>query len=433
MAVADSSVAGRRWWPSGRLLPGPSLVFVLASFGPQHVLSNAVVGAEHGYSLLWTAVALAMARYVVLEASGRYVAVTGDSLIEGYARCGRWVAWLLLISIFVKRHLTNLTHILLMGAAAALLAPNHGPYTAGLYSMLLWALGFGLMWWGRYPRIERCFRPLALLLACCLIAVGLLARPDPGSILRGLLVPSISGGGSFSNTLFLLMALLGSGAGSVNNLKYPAFLIEKWSRPDDRLRSNRREALRSAVGLFFAALLVQVAVAAAAPGEQGLKTIADLAAVTTRVLSKAGRIAVCLGLAASAFSTFVGANAGYSLIASDIFHNVLYRRISVNGSQTRPTPGDLPAYRWALFLFAVPPLYVLGTNWQPVWLVLSSAAVMVVLLPLTVTVLLVLTNDRKRMGDHVNGWMEKTVMMLVVAASLYLTFRSVTSLFSVSD
>jgi len=50
-----------------------------------------------------------------------------------------------------------------------------------------------------------------------------------------------------------------------------------------------------------------------------------------------------VGLAAAVFSTFVGANTGYSLIVSDLFHNVLRRKQDGAGTES---PGRLPAFRW---------------------------------------------------------------------------------------
>ena len=421
----DATVQRRSRWSWVRSLSGPGLVFVLAALGPQDLVSNAVAGADHGYSLLWTLILLAMARYTVLEASGRYVVVSGESLVEGYARCGRWIAWLLLASILIKRHLTNLSLILLMGVAVNLLFPLDHPRGAAFWSLALWALGLCVMLWGRYARIEKWFRGLAILLACCLILVAVLARPDPLLILKGLTVPSMPQGSSLPGTLFVLMALMGAGAGSVNNLKYPAFLLEKGWDSRHYLRANRRQALFSAGGLLLAAVLVQVAASASGQQAEGIRTAGDLTAIFGRALGEPGRLAITFGLAAAVFSTFVGANTGYSLIVSDLVHNVLRRNQSRTGTQP---PGSLPAYRWALLVFAVPSLYVLFTNWQPVWMVLLSAAATVVLLPLTVPVLLILTSDRERMGEHTSGWATKIVMMLVVLAALYLTWQNARAL-----
>jgi Mn2+/Fe2+ NRAMP family transporter len=283
------------------------------------------------------------------------------------------------------------------------------------------------MWWGRYKRVEKWFRLLGILLAGCLALVAVLSRPDPMSVLRGFALPSLSEGNSWHGTLFLLMALLGAGAGSVNNLKYPAFLMEKrWSR-HGHLRVNRQQALLSAGGLLMAAALVQMAFAASGQTTHDMRTARDLIAVIERFLGGAGRLAMTFGLAAATFSTFVGANTGYSLITSDLVHNILRRQRSPSGMQPL---GDLPEYRWALLLFTVPSLYVLFTAWQPVWLVLISAAAVVVLLPVVAVVLLLLTSDRARMGEHANGWFTKVVLVLVVAAALYLTWQNALNMIS---
>jgi Mn2+/Fe2+ NRAMP family transporter len=223
----------------------------------------------------------------------------------------------------------------------------------------------------------------------------------------------------------MLMALLGVGAGSVNTLKYPAFLKEKRWSSRSHLRVNRQQALLSSVGLLIAAALVQVAFAASGQTTRDIRTASDLIAVIGRFLGEPGRLAMAVGLAAAAFSTFVGSNTGYSLITSDLVHNVVRRKGKQSGTQA---PGALPEYRWALLLFTVPSLYVLFTAWQPIWLVLLSAAVEAVLLPAFVVVLLLLTSDSARMGEHANAWPTKIVMTLVVLTALYLTWRNALAL-----
>jgi manganese transport protein len=408
-----------------RSFSGPGLVFILASLGPKVIVTNAVAGAGHGYSLLWTLLLLAVARYVVLEASGRYVVATGESVGEGLAHYGRWTAWLLLGEILLKRHLTNLSFILLMGALMNAVIPLWDARGVVLWSLLLWGVAFALMWWGRYKRVEKWFRLLGAVLASSLVLVVVLSRPDPALVLRGLTVPSTQGGGSWSGTMFVLMALVGAGAGSVNSLKYPAFLKEKRWSSRGHLRVNRQQALLSSIGLLIGAALVQVAFAASGQTTQNIRTASDLIAVIGRLLGEAGRLTIAVGLSAAAFSTFVGTNTGYSLISSDLVHNVLRGKGKHSGTQA---PGALPEYKWALLLFTVPSLYVLFTNWQPIWLVLLAAAFEAVMLPVFVGLLLALTSDPSRMGKNVNAWPSRIVMALVMLAALYLTWQNALAL-----
>jgi len=412
---------------SGGLAFGPGLVFFLAAVGAQDLVSNAAAGANYGYSLLWSLVLLAVARYVILEASGRYVLVTGETILAGYARAGRWVTWLLFVFIILKRHLANLYHLLFLGVAAHLLAPLPTPHSQTVWSLVFWIIGFALMYWGRYGAIEKCAKPMALVLGGALLVVAAVARPDVGEAARGLVIPSLPQGQGFYSFFLILMALTGAGAGSVNNLKYAAFVREKgWLGPAD-LGKHRRNVVLSVVAILVMAALVQVVAATTLqPAGIVLRSAEDLALMFSQTLGQAGKTAFALGLWAAVFTTYLGANTGYSLMISDIYHNVLRPRRSAGEEPAGAvSPGHQPAYRWSLIWFCVSPLYVLLTNWKPVWLALISAAAQVLLLPVVVLVLMRLTNDTKLMGSYTNGWLVNLVMAVVALASIYLTYQNV--------
>jgi Mn2+/Fe2+ NRAMP family transporter len=139
-----------------------------------------------------------------------------------------------------------------------------------------------------------------------------------------------------------------------------------------------------------------------------------------RVLGDSGRIVLGLGLWAAVFTTYTGATTGYSLLVADIWHNVL--RPPAGGAPANS--GDTRAYRWCLIWFCLSPLYVLLTDWKPIWLVLVQAVVLALLLPVMVGVLMWLTNNRQLMGRHTNGWAGNLVLTLLVLVTGYLTWQS---------
>ena len=58
---------------------GPGLVFILGAVGPRDLVSNSIAGATYGYSLLWLLVVTLAVRFVILDATARYVMVTGQT------------------------------------------------------------------------------------------------------------------------------------------------------------------------------------------------------------------------------------------------------------------------------------------------------------------------------------------------------------------
>jgi len=420
---ADHAVTASHFRPWGW---GPGLVFLLTAIGPQDLLSNAAAGAEFGYALLWTMVPVLAIRYSILEASARYALASGESLMAGYARVGRWMAWLLLFAILVKRFLSGLYQVLIMGQVLDLMLPAtmRGHEAAG--AMASWALGMGIVWRGRYRAVERASVPLLMLLGGSLVLAAFGSRPDWSQALRGLLVPAIPNGHGFYSGTLILMALLGSGAASISNLKYAAFAREKGWRDVSFLRRQRIDLL--VTGLLFLVMLVLLQVTAAATlGVHGarLKEVADLLPLFTTALGGAGRVVFAIGVWTAVFTTFIGANSGYGLLVADIWHGVL-----------RPAPPErqyeasgTPAYRWAILSFAVPPLLALFVPLNPIGLALATAVVLAVLLPVVIFVLLWLCNDRGLMGDHANGWVSNLTLTLALIVTLYLTWRGATEFF----
>lgn len=411
-APPAAAKAARRNWTFG-----PGLVFVLAAVGPQDLVSNAAAGSGFGYSLLWMLIVVVAARFVILETSARYVLVTGESLMAGYARRGRWVVWVFLVSIFIKRHLSGLYQILLIGAAVHLLIPLPTGHSAKIWSVVFWLLGFALMYWGRYRGVEKCSKPLIMVLGGALVVAAIFSKPDLGGVVRGLFIPSIPQGyGSYSYPL-VLMALVGAGAGSLSNLKYSAFVRAKGWQRLEFLRFQRRDLLVSVAALFVMLALVQIAAAGtlASLGVE-LDRIEDLVPLFSASLGAAGGILMAIGLWASVFTTYVGANTGYSLLAVDILENQLGKR---SDDEDRSK-----FYRLCLIWFCFSPVYVLFTDWEPVALVLVATALQTVVLPVVVLVLMWITNDRKLMGDHANGWLTNGALALITATALYLTIQN---------
>lgn len=118
--------SGRRPWKWDSV--GPGLVFFLAVTGPDAFLSNAAAGASYGYAMIWALALALLFRYTLVSASARYVLVTGESLLQGYGRIGKWLVWTALAATILVRHSTNFDGTL---SQRLVYQPGHGPDGAG--------------------------------------------------------------------------------------------------------------------------------------------------------------------------------------------------------------------------------------------------------------------------------------------------------------
>ncbi len=382
-----------------------------------------MAGATHGFSLLWVLAAVLIARFVLLDASARYVMVTGETFITGCARIGKWALWLIFGSILLGRHLIALMRIVLLGIAAHALVPLPTPHSTAIWGFSSWVLGFVLMYWGRYRLVERFSRAFALLLGASLGAAAIMSRPDPGSLLEGLVTPAWPTEQGVYGPTLMLMAVIAAAVGSLTNLKYSAFVHEKGWRDLSFLRSQRIDLAVSVFGMFVMLAMIQVAAAGALqPRGIAVGNVEDLIPIFSQVLGGAGRLVLAVSLWSMVFTSYVSGGTGYGLMFADIYHRHL-RPASTPGHEPDQEASNLPAYRFLILYTFLSPLYSLFWDWSPMGLVLVLSAFSVVSLPLAIFLVMRLTADKKIMGVHANGWLTNVVLALIAAGTIYLAYQ----------
>jgi Mn2+/Fe2+ NRAMP family transporter len=409
-----------------RELFGPGLVFALTVIGPSDIISNATAGSTYGVSLLWALVAALVFRYVWVATSAKYVLVTGESLIQGYARLGRWAVWLLLVSLLIYRHAGNLYLVLVIGVSADLLIHLPTAYSSAVWSLAFVGMAFGIMYWGKYRAVETLFKGTAAVLGLAFGAAALLARPDLPAVARAILVPRLPANAGFYSVLFVLMALIGAGSGSLTNLTYSYFVHAKGWRSPAFLTRQRFDLLLSVIGVFALSACVQIAAAGtlrsgAAPGD-----LDGMARILGQAVGRVGVFIFGAGLWAASLSVFIGASTGFALIGTDICRNILAPPgMGAPGSAGGRSLEEGGVYR-AFVLFAViSPLYILLTGARPVWLVLFVTALTLAMVPLTAVGLIVITNDRTRMGRYANGWVINILLALLTVTAVALAVMNI--------
>ena len=400
---------------------GPGFVYVLTILGTGDLITNSAAGAGYGYSLIWALGLTLVFRYVWVNTSAKYVLVTGESLMQGYARLGKWFIWLMLVSLIVLRHFYNLYQILMMGSGANLLVPLPTEWSSVIWALLFTGIGFVMMFWGGYSVIETFCKILVGAMGSSMVVAALLANPDPVGIAKGMFIPSIPGQQGIYSAMLVLMALIGTEAGSMTNLTYAYFIYEKGWKKVQYLKQQRFDLGFGVVCLFIMGTLLQVA-AAGTVGEQGvdLEDADDLVRIFSETQGMIGTVIFGLGLWGAAFSTFVGGTIGYALIITDVCRNFI-PRFKLPPDQAFENVKNDPIYRWSIVFWSFSPLYILFTGVRPVWLVLILSAVVVVMIPILAVALMIITNKKDLMGKYKNGWFTNTVLVLLTLVALYFT------------
>lgn len=110
---------------------GPGVLFAATAIGVSHLVQSTRAGAEYGWSFIWIILLANLIKFPFFEFGTRYANATGESLIEGYQKLGKWAVYLY--------SLVTLAAIFTVTGAVSIV-------TAGLFAQLTgWEGSFGLL------------------------------------------------------------------------------------------------------------------------------------------------------------------------------------------------------------------------------------------------------------------------------------------------
>jgi Mn2+/Fe2+ NRAMP family transporter len=418
--VSAVAASKHHWWRLAAI--GPGLLFALSGIGARDLILNSMAGSADGYSLLWVLVVAVVARSVILDATARYVLVTGETVLTGCGRIGRWAVMLWVGFWMLRQHMGAIGRAVMFGVAANFIFPLPTPHSGTIWGMVFLTAGFALLYWGRYEWVEKVSKPLAAVMVACLVAVVIASKPGLGDFLGGALHPVLPSEGGRYHSAIVLMAVLSTAMGSFSNLRYSAFVYEKGWRSLRHLRSQRMDLVVGMLGSISMLAMVQIA-AASVLRPRGIRVgrVEDLVPIFGQVLGDSGHLFFGVTLLCVVFGAHVGSGAGFGIMLSDVYHRFI--RPSSRLTEDGMSPGRMPAYRWLMLYLFLSPLYVFATDWTPVGIVVATGVISVVALPVMTLIVLRLTSDRKVMGAYANGWMTNTVMILATIGALYLSWQ----------
>lgn len=163
----------------GRLLAmlGPGLLFAGSAIGVSHIYQSTRAGAEYGYALIGAVLLANLLKYPFFEYGPRYALASGESLLAGYLRLGRWV-----LSCYLALTIATIFTIqaAVTGVTVAILQHSFGwhghpsVYAAGL--LIFCAV---LLLAGHYKILDRTMKWVIVLLSICTLAALAVAFGHP--------------------------------------------------------------------------------------------------------------------------------------------------------------------------------------------------------------------------------------------------------------
>ena len=146
---------------------GPGLLYAGAAIGVSHLVQSTKAGATYGYILIIAIVLAHVFKYPFFALGPRYANKTGESLVAGYAKMGRWAVVLLLV-------LTLSTMFTVQAAvtivAAGLLQHMGVSLSAVVLSLLLLVICLLILRIGNYSILDNLMKVIMIILSVSTLA-----------------------------------------------------------------------------------------------------------------------------------------------------------------------------------------------------------------------------------------------------------------------
>ena len=397
-AALQDAVAGRRSrLATGWLFTGPAVVASIAYVDPGNFATNIQAGAKYGYSLLWVVLAANAVAMLFQALSAKLGIVTGQNLAElSRDRFPQPIPFLMWVASEAAAMATDLAEFL--GGAIGLSLLTGASLFAGMTATAIITYAILVFGGSNFRRFELGIGAFMAVIGICYLIELFIAPVDWGAAAHGMLTPKLAD----SDALMLAVGIVGATVmphaiflhSSLTQARTPILSDTQRARV---LRFSNREVI-AALSVAGAVNIAMVVMAAAA-FNQGYSDVGEIETAYRTLTPLLG------GAAAAVFLV--------SLIASGISSSAvgtMSGQVIMQGFFRRKVPVWLRR-----LVTMVPALAVAGMGVSATKALVLSQVMLSLALPVPMIAVLVLSADRRIMGQFANS---ATVQVLGVASAV---------------
>jgi NRAMP (natural resistance-associated macrophage protein)-like metal ion transporter len=394
---------------------GTGVITGAADDDPSAIGTYASAGAKFGLAFLWIAPVVLPMMYVVVYLSAKLGRVYGKGLFAVIRdRYPRWLLYPMMIGAITGNVIEAAANLGGIGASLNLLVPIPIPLIVVAAAVGILALQI----WGSYGLLRDTFKWLTLALFAY-VAAAVMAKPDLGEVLSSTLVPRIQFNGEF---LSMIVACIGTSLSAYiytwQSNQEVEEQIEEGKRSvaqrrgasDRELGRTRREVL---IGMAFSNLILYFIILATgatlhSSGKVEIETAAEAAAALEPLAGEGAKILFAMGVVGVGFLAVPVMTTG---AAYDLAQGI-GKPSSLNA---RPREAPLFYVTIAIVTVIAVLLNFLGLN--PMKALVWSGVVQGFSVPPLLFLMMLMTNDRKVMGNRVNSRFTNTLGWITTAAT----------------
>lgn len=362
---------------------GPAAIVTASFIGPGTVTTATRAGASFGYALIWTVLFSIITTIILQGMVARLGIITKEGLGEAvreqfsHPLIKFCMVWLVAISItvgcaaYIGGDLlgTSLGITSITGLPDNIVAPVIGVII----------LFFGLS--GSYKVIEKLMVVLVIVMGITFVTTMVVVKPDVMEVFKGAFVPTIPTG-----SIIMIIALIGTTVVPYNFFIQASTVSEKWTSPEDLKKSRTDTLLSISVG----GLITIAIVITSATVIKGMTvgSAADLSLQLEPVLGSWATVFMSIGLFSAGLSSATASPLGAAITLASLFR----------------WEDGLKDKRFKIVFASIVAIGIIisATGFEPLDVLLFAQALNGILLPVITILILIVMNNKKRLGKYVN-------------------------------
>src|SRR2546421_1861188 len=400
---------------------GPGLIAANAGNDAGGIATFSQAGASYGYSLLWALAISGFCLAIVQEMCARMGAITGKGLADLIReQFGvRWAA-LAMLALLIANTGVTVSEFLGIGASVQVLAQD--PHTPFIYIVV--PLAGLILWWlvikGSYRRVEKVFLIMSLGFLAY-IPAAFAAHPDWREVGHSLILPNLN---TSSGYLLTAVALVGTTISPYMQFFVQSSVADKGIRTSD-YKYEQLDIYSGTVFAMIIAAFVVITTGATLYPDHPVNTALDAAFALQSFAGKYASLLFGIGLFGASLLAAAVLPLSTSYAISEAFG--FERGVSRSFKEAPVFQGIFTG----LIILGVLITLIPGLPIIQVLIVLQDLNA--AMLPILLVFIILLVNNRRLMGRHVNGlvfniisWATVIVISVLIVLLLLNTIFGVT-------
>ncbi|HLR68369.1 MAG TPA: Nramp family divalent metal transporter [Virgibacillus sp.] len=385
---------------------GPGAVVAAAIVGPGTVTTASQVGAQFGFTLIWTLIFSIVATMFLQEMVTRLGIVSrkdlGTAFREQFENPILKILTIILIvsAIGIGNAAYETGNI--VGGAIGLSTITGMPVQA--WGMIIGVSAGLLLWFGSYKMLEKVFVGLIGLMSFSFLITAIVVKPDLGAIFKGAFIPTIPDGG-----IILIISLIGTTIVPYTLFLQSSIVQERW-KSKEGISESRFDIITSLIVVGIMASSIIITAAMAFPLGTQLDNPTEMANQLEPLLGSWAKYVFSIGIFAAGTTSAMTAPLG----AAYAITGVLGWERNLKSIKFRVI--------WMIIILVG--IFFTGLGYSPIQIIVFSQYANGLILPIIVLFLLFVMNNRRTLGDNVNKLWINIVGWVIFAITLALALLS---------